>query len=79
MSFHGHSCPSIMIICIQPQTCASGCGNGVSRFFFFFFLSNWDGAPLGVGALSKLRTLRIGSGGTGCLYTINISAVKMND
>ncbi len=63
MSFHGHSCPSIMIICIQPQTCASGrgCGNGVSRFFFF--LSNWDGAPLGVGALSKLRTLRIGSGG----------------
>ncbi len=30
----------------------------------FFFLSNWDGAPLGVGALCKLRTLRIGSGGT---------------
>ncbi len=46
---------------------------------FLFFLSNWDGAPLGVGALSKLRTLHIGSGGTGCLYTINISAVKMND
>ncbi len=30
----------------------------------FFFLSNWDGAPLGVGALYKLRTLRIASGGT---------------
>ncbi len=63
MSFHGHSCPSIMIICIQPQTCASGRGNGVSRFFCFFF-SNWYGAPLGVGALRKLRTLHIGSGGT---------------
>ncbi len=62
MSFQGHSCPSIMIICIQPQTCASGRGNGLSRFFVF--LSNWDGAPLGVGALRKLRTLCIGSGGT---------------
>ncbi len=29
-----------------------------------FFLSNWDGAPPGVGALRKRRTLRIGSGGT---------------
>ncbi len=29
-----------------------------------YFFSNWDGAPLGVGALRKLRTLRIGSGGT---------------
>ncbi len=68
MSFHGHSCPSVMIICIQPQTGdASGCfcGNGASLFFSFFF-SNWDGAPLGVGALCKLRTLHIGSGGTGC-------------
>ncbi len=35
------------------------------RVTFFFFLSNWDGAPMGVGALRKLRTLRIGSGGTG--------------
>ncbi len=52
---------------------------GMACPVFFFFLSNWDGAPLRVGALSKLRTLRIGSGGTGCLYTINISAVKMND
>ncbi len=37
MSFHGHSCPSIMIICIQPQTwgeSGSGCGNGASVFFF---------------------------------------------
>ncbi len=33
--------------------------------FFFFFLSNWDGASPGVGALRKLRTLHIGSGGTG--------------
>ncbi len=41
------------------------CGTKV----FLFFLSNWDGtAPLGVGALCKLRTLslRIGSSGTGC-------------
>ncbi len=64
--FHGHSCPSIMIICIQPQTWGArgcGCRNGVSRFVFFF-LSNWDGAPPRVGALRKLCTLRIGSGGT---------------
>ncbi len=35
MSFHGHSCPSTMIICFQPQTRASGhgrgCGNAASR------------------------------------------------
>ncbi len=40
MSFHGHSCPSIMIICIQPQTWSAsgrGRGNGASRFFFFSF------------------------------------------
>ncbi len=30
----------------------------------FFFLSNWDGAPPRVGALRKVRTLHIGSGGT---------------
>ncbi len=30
----------------------------------FFFLSNCDGASLGVGALCKLLTLRIGSAGT---------------
>ncbi len=29
-----------------------------------FFKSNWDGAPLEVGALCKLYTLRIESGGT---------------
>ncbi len=65
LSFHGHSCPSIMIICIQPQTWSAsgrGCGNGASRFLIF--LSNWDGAPPRVGALSKLSTLHIGSGGT---------------
>ncbi len=33
-------------------------------YFFFFFLSNWDGAPMAVGALRKLRTLHIGSSGT---------------
>ncbi len=39
-----------------------GCGNGVSHFFFFW---NWNGgAPLGVGALRKLHTLCIESGGT---------------
>ncbi len=27
--------------------------------------ANWDGAPLGVGALCRLHTLRIGSGGSG--------------
>ncbi len=32
--------------------------------YFLIFLSNWDCAPLGVGALCKLLTLRIGSGGT---------------
>ncbi len=38
MSFHGHSCPSVMIICIQPQARgASGRGNDASRFFLFFF------------------------------------------
>ncbi len=36
MYFHGHSCPSIMIICIQPQTWSEsgrGCVNGASLFF----------------------------------------------
>ncbi len=44
MSFHRHSCPSIVIICIQPQTWGAsgrarwcGCGNGASRFLFVFF------------------------------------------
>ncbi len=35
-----------------------------SFIFLYFFESNWDGAPLGVGALRKRCTLRIGSGGT---------------
>ncbi len=43
---------------------------GMARpVFFFFFLSNWDGAPLVVGALRKLLTLRIGSGGTACMHS----------
>ncbi len=33
------------------------------------FLSNWDGAPLGVSALRKLRTLRIESHGAALMYT----------
>ncbi len=40
MSFHRHGCQSIMNICIQLQTWGAsghGCGNGASRFFFFFF------------------------------------------
>ncbi len=71
MSFHGHSYPSIMIICIQPQSwgvSGRGCGNDMSGFFIFIW-SNWDGAPPGVGALRKLRTLRIGSGGTDCIIS----------
>ncbi len=38
MSFHGHSCPSIIIICIQPQTWGGsgrGYGNGTSLVFFW--------------------------------------------
>ncbi len=46
MSFHGHSCPSIIIICIQPRAVA-GAEAGMARHVFFFFLSNWDGAPPG--------------------------------
>ncbi len=51
MSFHGHSCPSVMIICIQPQAWgASGRGNDGSRFFFCFFWATgmvppWDLVP----------------------------------
>ncbi len=30
----------------------------------FYFMSNWDGASLGVGALCKLHTLHIENGGT---------------
>ncbi len=51
MSFHRHSCPSIMIICIQPRAVA-GADAGMARhgfffFFIFYFFSNWDGAPPG--------------------------------
>ncbi len=57
-----------MIICIQPRSVA-GADVGMACKVFFFF-SNWDGAPLGVGALLKLRTLRIGSGGNGCFVLL---------
>ncbi len=42
----------------------------VRYFFIFIFFSNWDGAPLGVGALLKLHTLRRGSGGNGCFVLL---------
>ncbi len=59
MSFHGHSCPSIMIICIQSQTW------GMARHvFFLFFWATGMVPPPGVGALCKRRTLHIGNGGT---------------
>ncbi len=48
MSFHGHSCPSIMIICVQPQTWGVSVGGAVMGmthhvfllFLFFYFLAN---------------------------------------
>ncbi len=38
MSFHGHSCPSIMIICIQLKheaRAVAGVDAGMARHFFF--------------------------------------------
>ncbi len=64
MSFHRHSFPSIMIICIQPRAVADA---GMARHVFFFWATGMV-ALLGVGALCILRTLRIGSGGTACIY-----------
>ncbi len=65
-SFHRHSCPSIMIICIQPRAVA-GAEAGMARRFFFWAAKKQLGVSSkktrGVGALRKLRTLRIGSGG----------------
>ncbi len=44
MSFHRHSCPSIVIICIQPRAVTGAdAGMGHHVFFYFIFLSNWDG------------------------------------
>ncbi len=40
-----------------------GADAGMARHVFFVFLSHWDGAPLRLGALRKLHTLRIGGGG----------------
>ncbi len=63
MSFHEHSYPRSF--CFQPQkhdASGRGCRTGVSYIIFF---RNWNGgAPLGVGALCKLHTLCIESGGT---------------
>ncbi len=87
MSFHGHSCPSIMIICIQPQTCASGSRMREWRvpvffFFFFFFFATGMVPPWELVALSKPRTLRIGSGRywrrLSLALFLNESAVQMN-
>ncbi len=55
MSFHGHSCPSIIIICIQPQAVA-GAEAGKAHVFFFFEQLGW--CP----PWELVRTLRIGSG-----------------
>ncbi len=57
-----------MIICIQPRVVAGA----EWRVTFFIFLSIWDGAPLRVGALCKLRTLRIGSGDTAEINLITL-------
>ncbi len=54
--------PSIIIICIQPQTWgASGCGNGASRFFFWATVM----VPPASWCPTQPATLHIGSGGTG--------------
>ncbi len=42
-------------------------------YLFIYLLSNWDGAPLGVGALHRLRTLRIGNSGTDHTFIQNLS------
>ncbi len=47
------------------------CNTNIEQKVFFLFLSNCDGAPLGVGALCKLLTLRIRSGGTVYSYCFN--------
>ncbi len=62
MSFHGHSCPSIISSPFSSKHEVRAV-EGMARHVFF--LSNW--APR-VGALSKLRTLHIGSNGTGRVY-----------
>ncbi len=50
--------------CKHEARAVAGANAGMARHVIFFFLSSWDGALLGVGALRKLRTLRIGSGST---------------
>ncbi len=71
--FHGHSCPSIMIFAfsrkhVRAVTVAdAGMACPVLFFVFTFFWATGMVPTLGVGALSKLRTLRIGSGGTACM------------
>ncbi len=62
MSFHRHSVVhqlhSAAIIGVRGA-------DEAMAFHIFFYLSNWDGAPLGIGALHRLRTLGKESGGTG--------------
>ncbi len=60
MSFHRHSSPSIKIICVQTQTggVSASCGARLACHIVVF-LSNWDGAPPGLGALRKQHTLHI--------------------
>ncbi len=79
MCFPGHSCPSNIIISVRRKhelragTCAdAGMAFIVKRMFYnayiIFYIYFWDGdpppPPTPPGALRKLRTLCIGSGGT---------------
>ncbi len=55
MSFHGHSCPSIMIICIQPQSWA-GVDTGMTlQVLFIYLFIYWA---------TGMANISIGSGGT---------------
>ncbi len=44
MSFHRHSCPSIMIICIQPRAVA-GADAGMALYLFFLFFEQLGWCP----------------------------------
>ncbi len=56
--FSRHSWPSIMIICVQPQTWGVSAGSREWRVTFLFFC-NCDGALPGLCALRKQHTLHI--------------------
>ncbi len=64
LSFHRHSCLSIMIIYLHSAANMRCERAQMARQVYLIFLSNWDGAPLGVGVLRKLHTLHVGSGTT---------------